>query len=80
MIEMFTRKSVKSRKIGPCAWCAEAIESGERIVVDSGKFDGDFFRSRLHLECAKALDSMHPRDMEKGYVFGEYKRGSTEPS
>jgi len=73
--EMYQEKDVVARKPRKCAWCAELISKGERIVVASGKFDGAFFRSSLHPECHKATGEL---DHCEGYQFGEYKRGQFE--
>ena len=43
------------RKNYRCDWCNERINKGEASLVACGTDGSDFYRSRYHPECAKAI-------------------------
>jgi len=51
MLEFFSEATVKGRKLHRCDACHTPIVKGEFHVSMSGKFDGDFFTTRNHLDC-----------------------------
>lgn len=61
-----------SRKARRCNWCTQFIPQGSSYRYEAGIFEGDFFKSRLHLECHAAVQA-HP-DLEEGYN-GDFARG-----
>ena len=54
MTQFTQYRDVKARKPHQCDWCLEDMAAGELHRVVSGRFDGSFFRSRVHFECAVA--------------------------
>lgn len=52
--DFFSIKDVKAAKQHCCEQCRKAIKQGEAHHYAAGKFDGDFFAYREHIECRKA--------------------------
>lgn len=49
-------REVKARKPHQCDWCHETLAVGELHWVSSGRWDGQMFRHRKHIECALASE------------------------
>ena len=65
-----------------CLWCGESIPKGETHFHYTGKMDGEFQSSRVHLECRDAMHELHRIDryaVEDGFDAYCFKRGSTDP-
>lgn len=80
MVTDLKSKEVCCRKSHRCAWCDEVINAGERAHCRVYIFDG-FTTDYMHLECYEAMGNYPDmRDLEDGWMAGDFKRGSTEPS
>ena len=51
MSDFFTTRKMKSLKERKCSLCGETIEVGERYSRYSGKYEGDFFDEKYHIDC-----------------------------
>lgn len=57
MLECTTTAIRKSRKEYVCDLCYAKIAIGEEYVRYSGKYDGEFFDWKYHVECHKVIDA-----------------------
>lgn len=76
MYAPLTSNRVKARKRHHCDWCNELIETGEVYQLDSGVFDCEMQRTRMHLECYSAMSSRPRNQVESGFSPGSYERGT----
>lgn len=61
-MEFFSERTVKGRKAHRCDACGQMIAQGEPGRYMAGKWEGDFWTSRNHLECRAAeiaLNNLH---------------------
>lgn len=72
----FTNKEVRVRKKHRCSWCGEDINIGDAARYRTGKYQGELFSERKHLEC---YDAILRSDMgcDDEYYFGDQLRGKT---
>lgn len=56
MMEFYTSNKVKARKVHVCEMCGGQINPGEEYQRESGKYDGEFFDRKLHLDCLSVLE------------------------
>lgn len=54
-LEFYNHKTPVSQKERVCEMCSGKIMSGEKYSYESGKFYGDFFTRKLHLDCFDVL-------------------------
>ncbi len=52
--EVYTMKTPIARKAHKCCECGILIKPGEKYVVCSGVWDGEFSSYKQHLECKEA--------------------------
>lgn len=45
------RKQVTTRKDHKCMGCVEVIPKGSKAIFHKGKYDEEFYRYHLHIEC-----------------------------
>ena len=57
-----------ARSVHKCCECSAPINTGERYVKCSGKWDGDFSMFKQHELCARACE--HIRDNSDGECIG----------
>lgn len=65
-----------ARKEHRCDWCNETILPGHTYATWCGVFEGDFFQSKLHMECHAAMKDAPREDLEDGWEIGTFKRGT----
>lgn len=57
MSDFHESRKVKGRKAYRCEQCGQPIEAGCEHIYAAGRWEGDFYTQRIHLECdAAALD------------------------
>ena len=61
-----------------CGWCSLRIEAGSAANYAAGVFEGDFFTSYMHPECAAAEASRSWEERADGFMPGENARGRTD--
>jgi methionyl-tRNA synthetase len=71
-------ESRKARKTYSCEWCGEGVLPGELYNRRVYVCYGDFHSEAMHEECFKAMNEMNYVELEDGWAFGAFKRGSTE--
>jgi len=63
MLEFWNVRQIKaSRKPGKCFLCRGTIELGDPYTRYSGKYEGEFFDNKFHIECF---------DLVNNYCFDE---------
>lgn len=55
MLEFYSEKERTARIQHKCSLCCGEIHSGEQYMYCSGKYDGDFFYRKYHMECSKVI-------------------------
>jgi hypothetical protein len=70
-------KRVTTRKAHKCVWCGEKIKTGAIAHYRTYIFEDCFNADYLHPECYKAMITT-PDDLEDGFEFGMFKRGTWE--
>jgi hypothetical protein len=71
-------KTVTTRHDHSCEWCGENIEAGSKAQYRAYVFEGVFCSGHQHLECYEAMTGADWRDLEDGFVAGDFKRGKHE--
>jgi hypothetical protein len=56
MYDFYDAKPRKARKEHTCDLCINKIKKGESYIATAGKWEGDFFRHKLHIHCDAWLD------------------------
>lgn len=51
MLEFYTDVIHKARKEHKCEFCNDVIKVGKKYHRQSGKYDGEFFDRKIHMEC-----------------------------
>ena len=72
------QKAVIVRKPHRCEWCAERIEKGEDAHYRSYVWDDGLQSGWMHPECWAAMSEEDYRNLEDGWMPGDYKRGTCE--
>jgi hypothetical protein len=57
MNDFFSVKKHKANKDHICYVCKTKIDKGQEYSRWSGAYEGDFFDTKLHLECARLVNS-----------------------
>lgn len=57
MLEFYTSRFPKARKIHKCDLCGGTINVGEKYHRYSGKYDGDMFDDKYHIHCQNMIQS-----------------------
>jgi hypothetical protein len=66
----------RARKQHQCEWCGEACPAGESYKRISGiDIDGSYSYA-LHAECSRAMAATPSWEIQDGWPFGGYVRGS----
>ena len=71
---VLTDVRVVTRKTHKCDWCGEVIQKGSNVRFISGRFEGEFFSSRMHDECDAAC-SRSDGVADEGYAPFDNQRG-----
>jgi len=58
MVDCYERRFRVARKVHHCEFCNGEVQPGELHQVETGLYDHEWFRRRLHMHCAAALDEM----------------------
>jgi len=67
MMEFFTDKIHKARKVHKCELCCQKISIGENYHRQSGKYEGDFFDRCLHDHCENIISTFCSENHESEY-------------
>lgn len=57
--EFFTHRKVRAAKIHTCEQCRGSIEAGSHSWYCAGKYDGEFYCYREHIECRDAWNELN---------------------
>jgi len=68
----------KARKIHTCCWCEEEINLGETYYCYSGRNDGVFQHTKVHLECKAAMVRDQENISDWGFERYTNRRGEAE--
>jgi hypothetical protein len=61
-----------------CSWCGEQIPVGELYTRWSGRYEGQMFTCKCHVECQKAMQLWQEQTGETEYPdVGSMTRGCT---
>lgn len=55
-MDFYDSHSPVAKKKHKCEMCGGDILPGERYSYETGKWDGEFFVRKMHLDCASVLD------------------------
>lgn len=55
MMEFYSSYTPIAKKPHTCEMRGGVINPGERYSYEAGKYDGDFFQRKLHLDCLSVL-------------------------
>lgn len=67
----------KPRKVYQCVGCCKKLPLNRKQYYVSGKFEGEFFGSRLCFACRKHLKN-YSKNFEEGYSWGDIKEDRRE--
>ena len=56
MIEFYTSNYHRARKEYKCDLCGQTIKINEKYHRYSGKYDGEMFDNKYHIECQEIID------------------------
>ena len=71
MIEFFTNSERKARTEHVCSLCKKIIEPGSFYLHQQGKYEGDFYTTKLHKSCSDIIDAYHMHTGEDCWSPGE---------
>lgn len=57
MLDFYNLQKPKARKEYKCDLCSNPIHKGEIYIRYSGKYDGEMFNDKYHLNCKKIIDT-----------------------
>lgn len=67
----------KAQRPHQCEWCGENIPKHSSYIKRAYVFDGEFNSAHQHIECHKAMSGMSYSDLQEGFGYGDFMRGST---
>ena len=70
MMDVLRSGKVKARKPHRCEWCGEEISAGETYFRYSGRFEGTWQDTPMHLDCFDA--SLKDPGVEYDGIFQPY--------
>jgi len=75
---MLQDKMVTTRKVHPCVWCNETIQSGAQVRHRAYPWEDYIVSEWWHPECWGAMAQVPYDELEEGFFPGDYARGGTE--
>lgn len=67
MLEFYTDRVYKAKKVHKCDLCGHEIVIGEKYHRQSGKYEGDFFDRCIHEHCNNIITEFCSKNNENEY-------------